>query len=143
MGVADIREMIDLDAGFQRRGFGLDEIADLGALAQRRSRPQPRVGSDRGLSADRCLHQMRKRMDHRAVSDGDTGTDHHEGFDGDVVAERRIGGEEDRLGRDHGHAGLKRRLAQPRLHDLLGLGELGLGVDAAHFILAGFDHDGL
>ena len=54
-----------------------------------------------------------------------------------------IGGEVHRLRRDHRHAGLERRLAQPRLHHLLGFGELGLGVDAAHFILAGFDHDGL
>ena len=86
---------------------------------------------------------MRKRMDHRAVGDRDAGTDHHERLDRDILAERGIGGEINRLGRDHGHAGLERRLAQPRLHDLLGLGELGLGVDAAHFILAGFDHDGL
>ncbi len=59
------------------------------------------------------------------------------------LAERGIGGEIDRLGRDHGHAGLERGLAQPRLHHAFGFGELGLGVDAAHFILAGFDHDRL
>ena len=59
------------------------------------------------------------------------------------LPKRGIGGEVNRLRRDHGHAGLERGLAQPRLHDLLGFGELGLGVDAAHFILAGFDHDGL
>ena len=82
-------------------------------------------------------------MDHRAVRDRHAGADHHERFDRDVVAERGVGGEIDRLGRDQGDAGLERGLAQPRLHDLLGFGELGLGVDAAHFILAGFDHDGL
>ena len=36
-------------------------------------------------------------------------------------------------------AALRKRL----LHYLLGFGELGLGVDAAHFVLAGLDHDGL
>ncbi len=82
-------------------------------------------------------------MDHRAVGDRHAGTDHHKRLDRDVAAEFGIGGEVDRLGCDHGHAGLECRLAQPRLHHLLGLGELGLGVDATHFILAGFDHDGL
>ena len=82
-------------------------------------------------------------MDHRAVADRNAGADHHKRFDGHVVAEGGIGGEVDRIGRDHGHAGVERRLAQSRLHHLFGLGELGLGVDAAHFILAGFDHDGL
>ena len=82
-------------------------------------------------------------MDHRAVGDRHTGTDHHKRLDRDIVAERGVGGEVNRLRRDHGDAGLERRLAQPRLHDLLGFGELGLGVDAAHFVLAGFDHDGL
>ena len=85
----------------------------------------------------------RERMDHRAVGDRNARADHHERLDGDVVAECGVGGEIDRIRRDQGDAGLERRLAQPRLHDLFGLGELGLGVDAAHFILAGFDHDGL
>ncbi|RDJ94066.1 aminotransferase class III-fold pyridoxal phosphate-dependent enzyme, partial [Lacticaseibacillus rhamnosus] len=35
---------------------------------------------------------------------------------------------------------LERGLAQTRLHDLLGLRQLRLGIDPAHFILAGFDH---
>ena len=59
------------------------------------------------------------------------------------LPKRGIGGEIDRIGRDQGDAGLQRRLAQPRLHHGFGFGELGLGVDAAHFILAGFDHDRL
>ena len=59
------------------------------------------------------------------------------------LAEPGVGGEINRLGRDQRHAGVERRLAQPRLHHRFGFGELGLGVDAAHFILAGFDHDGL
>jgi len=56
-----------------------------------------------------------------------------------VVSAARV----NRLGRDHGHAGLERGVAQACLHDLLGFGELALGVDAAHFILAGLDHNGL
>ena len=82
-------------------------------------------------------------MDHRAVGDGDAGADHHERLDRDVVAERRIGGEIHRLRRDQRHAGIECGLAQPRLHHRLRLRKLRLGVDAAHFVLAGFDHDGL
>ena len=82
-------------------------------------------------------------MDHRAVGDRDAGTDHHERLDGDVLAECGVGGEIDRLRRDQRHAGIHRRLAQPRLHHGFGFRELRLGVDAAHFVLACFDHDGL
>ena len=82
-------------------------------------------------------------MDHRAVGDGDAGADHHERLDGDVVAEFGVGGEIDRVGRDQRHAGVERRLAQPRLHHGFGFRELRLGVDSTHFVLAGFNHDGL
>ena len=82
-------------------------------------------------------------MDHRAVGDGDAGTDHHERLDRDVVAEFGVGGEIDGFRRDQRHAGIERRLAQPRLHHRFRFRQLRLGVDAAHFILAGFDHDGL
>ena len=71
MGVADVGEMIDLDAGFENRGLGLDEIADPRALAQRRSRPQPRVGTDRGILADRWparCGRMRGSQRHRRWS---------------------------------------------------------------------------
>jgi hypothetical protein len=46
-------------------------------------------------------------------------------------------------GGDQRHAGIEGGLAQARLHHRFGFGELGLGVDAAHFVLAGLDHDGL
>ena len=82
-------------------------------------------------------------MNDGAIRYRDAGTDHHERFDGDVLAELRVGSEVDRIGRNHGDASLKRRLAQARLHHLLGFGQLGLGVDAAHFVLAGFDHNRL
>ena len=59
------------------------------------------------------------------------------------LAERCIRGEVDGFRRDHCYTGIERRLAQPRLHHGFRLGELRLGVDAAYFILAGLDHDGL
>jgi len=82
-------------------------------------------------------------MDHRAIGDRDAGADHHERLDGDVAAEGGIGREKNRLRRDQRHAGVEGRLAQTRLHHLFGLGQLSLGVDAAHFVFAGFDHDSL
>ncbi len=111
MRIADVAEMIDLDARFQRRSLGLDEIADPRALAERCPRPQPRIGADRRLLADRCLNDMGKRMDHRAVGDRDAGTDHHKRFDRHVVAKGRICGEVNRLWCDHRHAGVESRLA--------------------------------
>ena len=82
-------------------------------------------------------------MDHRAVADRNAGADHHERLDRDVLAEHGIGGEIDGFGRDQRHPGFHRHFPQPRLHHAFGLGELRLGVDAAHFVLAGFDHHGI
>ncbi len=48
-----------------------------------------------------------------------------------------------RLRRDQRHAGLHRRLAQARLHHAFRFRKLCLGVDAAHLVLAGLDHDRL
>ena len=105
MGVADVGEMVDLDAGLQRRGLGLDEVADLAAVAERGARPQARIGTDGRVLADRGLHDVRERMDHRAVGDADAGADHHERLDGDVVAEPGIRGEIYGFRRDQRHPG--------------------------------------
>src|ERR1700732_4353548 len=53
MGIADIAEMVDLDAGLKRRRLGLDEIADPCAIAERSPRPQARKGANRGILSDR------------------------------------------------------------------------------------------
>src|SRR6202040_558793 len=87
MRVADIAEVIDLDARLQRCRLGLDEIADFSPLPERSPRAHPRVGANGCILADRGLHDMAKRMDHGAVGDGDAGTDHHKRFDRDVIAE--------------------------------------------------------
>ena len=46
MGVADIGEMVDLGARLDRRGLGLDEIADPDAVAERGAGAQARIGAD-------------------------------------------------------------------------------------------------
>ena len=48
---------------------------------------------------------------------------------------------EHRFRRHQRDAGIERRLAQARLRDRFGFGELGFGVDAAHVVLLGFDRD--
>src|ERR1700688_3262224 len=53
MGIADIAEMVDLDAGLKRRRLGLNEIADPCAIAERSPRPQARKGANRGILSDR------------------------------------------------------------------------------------------
>src|SRR5580700_401203 len=49
MGVADVGEMVDLDAGLQNRGLGLDEVADFRSVAERGPRSQPRKGADQSV----------------------------------------------------------------------------------------------
>ena len=64
--------MIDLGPGLDDRRLGLDKISDLRAVAQRRSRPQPREGADRSTGADRSLLYVREGVDHRAVANADS-----------------------------------------------------------------------
>jgi hypothetical protein len=49
MGVADVGEMIDLDAGFQARGLVSTKCRSCAPVAERGARPQPRIGADRRL----------------------------------------------------------------------------------------------
>ena len=82
---------------------------------------------------------MREGADRRAVLDGDAGTEHHVGLDGHVLAEFGVGGEKHRLRRQHGHAGVERRRAQPLLQHGFRFRELRFGIDAAHVVLLGLD----
>ena len=86
---------------------------------------------------------MRERADHRIVLDRHALPEHHERLDHDVAAELGVGREEDGFRRDQGDARFHRRLAQPLLQRGFGLGELRPGVDAAHVVLLGLDHDRL
>ena len=79
-------------------------------------------------------------MNHRAVADADTRSEHDVGLDRDIPAERGVGREENRFRCDHRDAGIERRLTETRLHHLFRLRQLRLGVDAAHFIFASLDH---
>ena len=84
---------------------------------------------------------MRERVDDGAVLDFHFLAEHHIGLDHDVFAEFGVGTEEHRLRRNQRHAGVERRLAQARLRDRFGFGELGFGVDAAHVVLLDFDRN--
>ena len=84
---------------------------------------------------------MRERVNDGAVLDFHLLAEHHIGLDHDVLAEFGVGAEEHRLRRHQRHAGIERRLAQARLRDRFGFGELGFCVDAAHVVLLGFDRN--
>src|SRR6202021_2781524 len=73
MGVADIAQMVDLDAGIECCSLGLDEVADFGALAERGPWTQPCIRADRSLLSDRGLDDVAKGMDDRAVADRNAG----------------------------------------------------------------------
>src|SRR5262249_9589273 len=98
---------------------------------------------NRGVLADRRLYDVGERVDHCAVVDRNARSDHHERFDGDVLAEPGVGGEINRLWRNDRDARVERVLAQALLHDAFGFRQLRSGVDAAYFVFAGFNHDGL
>ena len=73
----------------------------------------------------------------------DAGAEHHERLDRHVAAECWCRSTRYTVsGAISVTPACHRRLAQPRLHHRFGFGELRLGVDAAHFVLAGFDHAG-
>ncbi len=75
-------------------------------------------------------------------SDGDARPEYDIRLDGDVFfAELGVGGQKHGFRRDQGDARLHGGGAQALLQDGFGLGELRLGIDAAHVVLRGFDRD--
>ena len=128
-----------MSAGAEPRFLHLDEIADMDIGLEPRAGTQPRIRPDLGTAADNRAFEMGERADQRAVLDGDAGTEHHIGFDDDVAPEPGVGGEVDGLRRGHGDTRLVGGCAQPALQHVLRLGELGLGIDAAHLVLLGFE----
>ena len=67
-------------------------------------------------------------------ADRDAGAEHDIRLDHDIAPEPRVGAEEHGLRRDQCDAGLHRRAAQPALHQRLGLGQLGAGIDAEQLL---------
>src|SRR5205823_3175670 len=55
MRIPEIGNMIGLGAGLDRGRLDLDEIADVDAFAEHRTRPQPRIRTDAGVLAYRGL----------------------------------------------------------------------------------------
>ena len=141
--IADIGKMVGLGALLDHRCFDLDEISDVHIGAKLSAGPQPRERTDRGALADVRLDEVTERVDHGIVVDRDSGPEHDERLHHHVATEFGIGREKHRFGCDQGHARIHRGLAQPLLQHGFGLGQLGLGIDAAHVILLGLDHNRL
>ena len=78
-------------------------------------------------------------MDHRAVLDHHARTENHVRLDRHVAAELGVCREEHGLRRLHGHAGFERRFPQAFLQHGFRLRQLGLGIDATHFVLLHLD----
>src|SRR5262245_43984502 len=73
LAVAEIGEVIGLRARAQDRLFGLDEVADVDALAEPRTRTQPGKRTDDGVGADLCLLHPAAEEEVHAV--GERGVD--------------------------------------------------------------------
>ena len=69
----------------------------------------------------------------------DPGAEHDIGLDHDIAPEPRVGRQEHGLRRDQRRAALHRAAAQPVLHQRLGRGQLGAGVDPQHLLGRQFD----
>ena len=87
-------------------------------------------GPIRAPASIRTPLQMAEGQDLSALGDRDAGPEHHVGADLDPGRELGIRREEHGLGRGQGDARGHGRAPQPGLQDRLGLGELGLRVDA-------------
>ena len=102
--------MIGLGAGTEN-GFHFDEIADLGFLADFRTRAQTGERTDDRLRRDGRAFDVAKRLDRRAVRDLDARTEDDVRFDGHVAAELSVCREPDAFGIDERRTVLERLLA--------------------------------
>ena len=135
VAVAEIGEVVGLGPGAEPGRLDLDEIADMHVALEHRAGTQPRVRADDRALGDRRAVEMRERADAdvvaRRVTPGPKTT-----F-GSTTTSRpstRVGREKHRLRRDQGRSRRHRAAAQAVLHQRLGLGQLGAGVDPEHLL---------
>ena len=127
--VADVGEVVRLDPGPEAGLLDLDKIADMHALFEHGAGAQPRERADDGARADHRALDVAERLDPGAVADRDPGAKDDIGLDDDIAAEPGVGAEEHGFGCDQCRPGQHRPPPQPVLHQRLGRGEIGAGVD--------------
>ena len=66
--VAQIGQVVGLGAPADLDLLHLDEVADMGVLADVGAGPQPRIGADQGAFTDDAALQVAEGADHRAGS---------------------------------------------------------------------------
>ena len=103
-------------------------------LFEHRTGAQPGKRADPRTRADRRPFEVRERANPRPLPDRDAGAESDVRFDDHIAVEPSVGAEEHCLGRHEGSSGFHRRAAQAALHERLGLGELGAGVDAEQLL---------
>src|SRR5207249_3769991 len=97
IGIADVGEVVRFRALAEPRLLHLDEVANLGLLADFRAWAQPRIGPDLGIVGDARAFDMAERADADPLADGDTGAEEDVRLDQTVAAQPRIIAEPDRL----------------------------------------------
>ncbi len=133
--VAQIGQVVGLGAPAHLDLLDLDEVADVGLLADVRARPQPRVGSDDGARTHDRPFQMAEGADHRAGLDLHPRAEDHIGLDHRPAGDACVPREVDRVRRCHADALGHQRRAAAGLEDRFRRGQLGLGVDPHHRVL--------
>src|SRR6185437_13294383 len=85
--IAEIGEVVRLDAGRERRVLHLDEIADMDAFAQGRTGPEPRERPDDRVIADFGAREMAEGRDLDPLAHRDLGSEDDERPDDAVAAD--------------------------------------------------------
>src|SRR5690606_27679565 len=93
LAVPEIGEVVGFGAGGHADVLDLDEIADLGLLAEVRAGAQARVGSDFGAARHRRPLDVAEGADAGARGDLCAGAEDHVGLDGGPGPDLRVPGE--------------------------------------------------
>ena len=116
--VADVAQMVDLGALFDRRRFDLDEVADFCVRGYVRARPQPGERADGRAGCDPRPLEMREGVDDRATLNRHPGANDDMRLDEDVAANLNVERQGHGLRRDKrgalGHCAPAHRAARPR-----------------------------
>src|SRR5487761_594957 len=128
--VAEIGQMVRLDARRQARILHLDEIADVDLVGKLRTGTQARKRTDAGVVAYGGADDVAEGWNLDALAHLHARPEHHKRTDDGVAAELGVGAEEDGLWRGEGDAGFHRGVAQTLLHHRFGIGELVARIDA-------------
>ena len=140
IGVADIREVARFCAITEGRVLHFDEVADLGFVAELRTRTETRERADLGVFANLCLLEVAKGVDTRALGNFHAFAEEDVRLDDHISCDLGIVAKEDRVGIDQRNARLHRSDARTALEARFGDGEFNFGVHAERVTLMADEH---